>query len=354
MKNTHLYGLFVFALLLIGSVLPSQAQAADITVTCTTTCTPTYSSYVGTVTLVLACNATSPASFTGQLTVNGVSTPVHTQNCLVPKINFDAAPTQVDDGDASTLTWTVTDATSCTASGAADWSGPVAFSGTNSQQVNPSANTTYTLNCTGVDGPASRQATVRVPSGYIAGSSCEIAISGDSCTSLITWASADFFGSTHVSQGSVLFSTTSPSSGGTPRTVDVDNRTFTIEDSGGGFTDSFPVVVTCAPGSVWASGACLPLPVITLQASPNLIRSGSTAEVEVRIDSEFDLTCTMTGGMQETFTHTGSPTIADYARDTRELTSAQIVQIECIADAYPVVRATAQERVDVIPTVQEI
>jgi len=62
-----------------------MVQAAT-TVTCYTTCSPSYSNYVGTVVLDLQCNASSPASYTGSLTVNGTSLS-YSKTCVIPPTN---------------------------------------------------------------------------------------------------------------------------------------------------------------------------------------------------------------------------------------------------------------------------
>lgn len=74
-----------------------------------------------------------------------------------PTIAFSAS--QVTAGSASTLTWTSTNATSCTANGA--WSGAKATSGSVSTGV-LNANTTYGLSCTGPGGTTTASATAVV------------------------------------------------------------------------------------------------------------------------------------------------------------------------------------------------
>ena len=63
----------------------------------------------------------------------------------MPTVSIAASPASIAAGGSSTLTWSSTDATSCTASG--DWSGTKASSG--SASVTPAATASYTLACTG-------------------------------------------------------------------------------------------------------------------------------------------------------------------------------------------------------------
>jgi chitodextrinase len=79
-----------------------------------------------------------------------------------PTVSISAAPTTINSGQSSTLTWSSTNATSCSASGA--WSGNLATSG--SQSTGALASTSiYSLACTGPNGSASASVTVTVSSG---------------------------------------------------------------------------------------------------------------------------------------------------------------------------------------------
>ncbi len=76
----------------------------------------------------------------------------------LPTVSLSASPLSITSGQSSTLTWSSTNATSCTASGG--WTGAKSTSGT--QSVSPTINTTYTLTCTGSGGSASQSVTVTV------------------------------------------------------------------------------------------------------------------------------------------------------------------------------------------------
>jgi hypothetical protein len=77
----------------------------------------------------------------------------------VPVVSLSASPASITSGGSSTLSWSTTNATSCTASGGT-FTGAKATSGT--QVVTPTTSTTYTLTCTGVGGSGSASATVSV------------------------------------------------------------------------------------------------------------------------------------------------------------------------------------------------
>jgi hypothetical protein len=79
-----------------------------------------------------------------------------------PTLAFSASPTSIISGSSSTLTWSSTNASSCTASGS--WSGNEPTSGTTSSGALTS-NSTYDLSCTGIGGTVSQTASVTVASG---------------------------------------------------------------------------------------------------------------------------------------------------------------------------------------------
>jgi hypothetical protein len=75
-------------------------------------------------------------------------------------LNLMASPSTIASAGSSSLTWSTTNASSCSASGG--WTGTKAISGT--QTVTPNQTTVYTLSCTGTGGSASKTVTVSVSS----------------------------------------------------------------------------------------------------------------------------------------------------------------------------------------------
>jgi hypothetical protein len=76
-----------------------------------------------------------------------------------PTVSLSASPTSVTSGGTTTLNWTSTNATSCSASGG--WSGSRAVNG-NAQSAAITSATTFTLNCDGPGGGAVARVTVNV------------------------------------------------------------------------------------------------------------------------------------------------------------------------------------------------
>ena len=104
----------------------------------------------------------------------GGSTPT-TPTVPAPTVNFSANPTSVLIGSDSTLTWSSTNATSCSASGA--WSGARATSGSETVTISAVGNISFTITCSGEGGNRSATVTIEgyrqtdgvVVDGYISG-----------------------------------------------------------------------------------------------------------------------------------------------------------------------------------------
>lgn len=97
----------------------------------------------------------------GNLTIDDVSL---TKNGTTPPppgpvtASLSASPGSISSGQSATLSWSSTNATSCSASNG--WTGSKALSGT--EVVSPTVTTTYTINCTGSGGSAQGQVVVTV------------------------------------------------------------------------------------------------------------------------------------------------------------------------------------------------
>jgi len=83
-----------------------------------------------------------------------------TSTTPAPTVTINANPSSVTSGGSSNLTWSSTDATSCSASGA--WSGSRPTSGSASTGALSAANNTFTLSCSGAGGSAAASASVSV------------------------------------------------------------------------------------------------------------------------------------------------------------------------------------------------
>src|SRR5262249_4362784 len=109
-----------------------------------------------------------------------------------PTVSLSAAPTAVSAGGTTQLTWSSTNASTCTATGA--WSGTKATSG--NQTINSiSVTSTFDLSCTGTGGTTTRSATVSVnappppaPTVSLSAAPTTVAVGG---STLLTWSSSN-------------------------------------------------------------------------------------------------------------------------------------------------------------------
>jgi len=176
----------------------------------------------------------------------GESAPAGSGGATPPTVSLAANPTSVTSGGSSTLTWSSTNATFCTASGA--WSGTKAVSGNESTGA-LTASSSYSLTCTNSAGSASATATVTVsgtpppppgptvslaanPTSVASGGSSTLAWSSTNATSC--FASGAWSGSKTIPLGSEVRG---------PLTT---TSTFTLSCNGAGGSASHSVIVTVA------------------------------------------------------------------------------------------------------------
>ena len=175
-----------------------------------------------------------------------------------PTVTLTANPTTIMNGGSTTLTWSTTNATSCTASGG--WSGTRATSGTETIAA-ITASRSYTLSCSGPGGTAAASANVAVaprPTVTIMANPPTIA-SGGSTT--LTWSTTNATSCT----ASGSWTGARDTSGNEVRSGITAASAFTLTCSGVGGT-------TAATANV----AIAPVPTVSLTANPSSVVSGNT------------------------------------------------------------------------------
>jgi hypothetical protein len=210
-----------------------------------------------------------------------------------PNISFSASPTSVQAGGNSTLTWSATNATSCTASGG--WSGTKATSG--SQSVGPiNTSTDYVLSCSNATASSSRSVTVAVatpppPAPTVTLNANPLNVASGGSTQL-TWSSTNANSCT-ASGG---WSGTKATSGNQTISNLTNNTMFTLQCTGGGGSaqQSVTVTVTGAP----------PAPTVTLSANPTTVGSGQSSALTW--SSTNATSCTASGGWSGTKATSGN------------------------------------------------
>ncbi len=225
---------------------------------------------------------------------------------VLPTISLSASPTSITAGQSTTLTWSSTNATSCTASNG--WTGTKTTSGT--QSVSPAVATTYSLTCTGTGGSATKSVVVPVtitttPVPTITFSASPASISaGQSAT--LTWSSSDATSCT-ASGGWSGTKTTSGSESVSPTSN--TNYALTCTGTGGSANQSAAVSVTTAPA-----------PTVTLSASLTSITAGQSSTLTW--SSTNATSCTASNGWTGTKTTSGTQSVSPTATTTYTLTCA--------------------------------
>ena len=202
-----------------------------------------------------------------------------------PTVTLSLNPASIKVGQSATLTWSSTDATACTASGA--WSGARSTSGTQSVTPSSTGNNTYTLTCSGAGGgasaskdlsvtPADPKATISVNPGSI--------VSGESAT--LTWSSTDATSCTAAATpASAEWSGTVPLSG-TRNVMPNVSTSYKLTCSAGSSSDSHTVNVTVAAQQ----------PTITISVNPTTINLGQQPPATLSWSTTGGLTtCTASG-----------------------------------------------------------
>ncbi len=197
-----------------------------------------------TYTLVCAGAGGNSPTRNATVTVNGTPPPA-------PTLTFTANPTAVNAGGSSTLTWTTTNATGCTASNG--WSGARAAAG--NQTINGiMATTTYTLQCTGAGGNVTRSATVTVnptpapaPTVDLNASPTNVAVNGNST---LSWTSTNATSCT----ASGAWTGSKQVQGSESTGALTNSATYTLTCTGAGGSASDSATVTVVPGGGGGGG----------------------------------------------------------------------------------------------------
>jgi hypothetical protein len=210
-----------------------------------------------------------------------------------PTATFTASPSSVTSGGSVTLTWSSSNATSCTISNGSQ-SGNAGTAGTSPTPA-LFTSVTYTLVCTGTGGTVSKVAIVTV------GSASPTPTPTPTPTS----------GSCGTSNGTTL--TSQPTSNlclaGTASSVTTNTSTYTWSCSGlnGGATSQCSATKTTVPQ----------IPTVTLTASQTAINSGDT--VTLMWSSINSTSCTASGGWTGAKAVSGSQTVSPTTNTTYSL-----------------------------------
>ena len=203
-----------------------------------------------------------------------------------PTVALTANPTSVPVGSASTLTWSSTNATACTASGA--WSGSEPVTGTQMETPTVAGTQSFTLTCTGAGGSANATATLNATALPVP----TVTISVDPTTVTVGTASTLTWSSTNATActASGAWSGSEPVTGTQMETPTVaGTQTFTLTCTGaGGSANATATLTATAP----------PVPTVTITVAPTTITVGDTASLTW--SSTNSTSCTASGAWSGT------------------------------------------------------
>jgi hypothetical protein len=226
----------------------------------------------------------------------------------LPTATLSAAPTVVASGAASTLTWSSTGATACTASGG--WTGGLAPSGSQTTGA-LTVDTLFSLTCAGAGGTTAAVTTtvtiLPLPTATLTADPAALNAGG---TSTLTWSSTNATACT-ASDG---WSGSLPTSGSQGTGALTVTTTYSLTCSGdGGASAAAAASVTVTPSPVTA------VPTATLTANPPSVASGATSTLTWT--STNATACTASGGWTGALPANGSQTTAPVtANSTYSLT----------------------------------
>jgi hypothetical protein len=249
----------------------------------------------------------------------------------VAAVTLSASPASITAGAGSTLTWSSTNATTCTASGG--WSGAEATSG--AATVKPTSSTTYTLTCSdaGGVGKASVLVTVTpatpvVPTVTLSASTTTIT-AGSSAT--LKWSSKN----AAVCSGSGGWS----GNQGTSGSVSVAPKSTTTYglscSSSSGSSAEASTKITVNTQVV----APTPAPTVTLTASQTSIKSGGTSTLTWT--SKNADSCTATGGWSGAQADSGTQSVSPASDTTYTLSCSGAGGTTQVSTTVDVTTATA-------------
>jgi hypothetical protein len=222
----------------------------------------------------------------------------------LPTVALVASPPVIDagQGQSSTLSWSSTDAASCTASGA--WIDARSVSG--SENVSPGVTSTYTLTCTGDGGSASESVTVAVNEAPVPVPVVNLSASAltidQGQTATLNWNPTDATSCTASASADDNWSGTRSASPGSENVSPGVTSTYTLTCTGDGGTasESVTITVNTAPAAV--------APIVTLTASPASVSRGGT--ITLSWSSTDATSCTASGNWFGTRPTAGSESIA--------------------------------------------
>jgi hypothetical protein len=280
-----------------SAATPHAASIAALMLQANSAATPTQI-YQALRSSALAMNSPSPSFESGYGFIQADTAVV------VPTMTL--AATAVAVGGTTTLTWTSIDASSCTASGTADWSGARAASGSQTVTMSNLGTNTYTLDCTDASGTLSASSSVSLTD--LAPAAPVLVLSKSAIdlgqSSMVTWSSANAASCT--------------ASGNWSGSLPPGGSQAVVPTAGGTATYSLTcanVIGTSAPGSASLAVTVPPPPAApSLKLAANSITVGNSTTITWSSVDALD--CTASGSWSGSVATSGSQTLQPTAAGT--------------------------------------
>ena len=280
-----------------SAATPHAASIAALMLQANSAATPTQI-YQALRSSALAMNSPSPSFESGYGFIQADTAVV------VPTMTL--AATAVAVGGTTTLTWTSIDASSCTASGTADWSGARAASGSQTVTMSNVGTNTYTLDCTNASGTLSASSSVSLTD--LAPAAPVLVLSKSAIdlgqSSMVTWSSANAASCT--------------ASGNWSGSLPPSGSQAVVPTAGGTATYSLTcanVIGASAPGSASLAVTVPPPPAApSLKLAANSITVGNSTTITWSSVDALD--CTASGSWSGSVATSGSQTLQPTAAGT--------------------------------------
>ena len=323
----------------------------------------------------------------GTYSANWSSYTININDAPLATVSLTTSPTKVNKGQSTTLTWNgITNANhGCTASSLLNgnpstvWSGAKNIAGSSETITNLAAGKhRFTLTCYNSNWvPAISSVEVEVASVNLTANSCYIAENAKTCPTTVSW-NFSYAEPTYliknIDSNHIFHNGSNANSSGVENIKTGTYRIYAYHKNGADALNYVTVSSQCNPATQNgktmiinthpSSGNCEyppDPPIITIITTPQLVRSGTTANIEVTTTSAEKLKCKLLGAnaTADEWEHAAGANSTDVVSSVKTITSKDLfhkqqVMVECVVDRFPIVKNSVSASIDVVGTQQEI
>lgn len=209
------------------------------------------------------------------------------------------------------------------------------------------------------------------PSGTLNAPTCEMPDGDSDCQDNLTWTGVTNVSNGVVTEDGVTIASSISGDGNTTITLSPTTKTYQLlSEPDGTVLSTRNLDAKCVDGTEWnimldpqQCAATPNTPDVTLDANPNVIRSGENTDIVIDLSATQPMTCELINAQT-------NPVTIDYAMNgditpvgtikhelvpTKTLTALQVVTLDCSFPAFPgVVVDPVEMRIEVLPAITEI